>query len=66
MTRLGLQNCIVHVKIAKIQFTTQVMCNLLTTAMLKVYQKKTTGASRVEAKLNAAWASPSLAVPSPK
>ena len=38
----------------------------LTIAMLKVYQKKTTGASNVEAKLNAAWASPSLAVPSPK
>ena len=30
------------------------------------YQKKMTGASRVAAKLNAAWASPSLAAPSPK
>ena len=30
------------------------------------YQKKMTGASRVAAKLKAAWASPSLAAPSPK
>lgn len=30
------------------------------------YQKKITGASRVAAKLKAAWASPSLAAPSPK
>lgn len=31
-----------------------------------IYQKKMTGASRVAAKLKAAWASPSLAAPSPK
>ena len=30
------------------------------------YQKKMIGTSRVAAKLNAAWASPSLAAPSPK
>ena len=31
-----------------------------------IYQKKRTGASRTAAKLKAAWASPSLAAPSPK
>ena len=48
------------------KFTTQIVCKLFNYRCVEHYQKKTTGASRVEAKLNAAWASPSLAVPSPK
>ena len=65
VTRLSLQNCIFHIRNI-ISTTKSIMCKLFDYRYVEPHQKKTRGASRVAAKLNAAWASPSLAVPSPK